>query len=322
MNGNSVKLITCLAALLFLIVTGCESQQKARETAQAEEYFTIGMAYFELGRYADAEVWLNRARAVDKTLIASEYNLGRIAYETGRFTVAAEYFENVLAQDPDNIMALQATAFMRIRSGDLKRAEELYDRVLEILPESVDNGFNYALVLYGLEKYEESEKVLAKYPDALKENPSAILLTARAQRAQNKVEAIDSYAGWLEIYTGDPNPQIFYEYAQVLEKAEHYARALDQYDHAIEALTKDTASLTMANLRFKKARILLAVDPENEEGIDGFFFAIDNGFSDTEAIEELLSDERVTSDNKEEIRNALYDIYNKQRNTTEQSTGT
>jgi len=309
------------SVFLLMLFASCASQRGAWEALRAEEFFTIGMAYFELGRFTDAETWLNRARVADRTLVASEYNLGRIAFETRRFGDAARYFENVLARDPDNVMALQAAAFMRIRNGEFERAEELYLRLLELVPESADNGFNYALVLFGLERFEESEEVLKRYPHALEENPSAILLLARTQRAQNKVEAIDSYANWLLIHTGAPNPQGIFEYAQVLESAGHYARALEQFDSAMEALERDTATLTKAMIRFGKSRVILAVDPHNIEGMTEFSLAITEGFSDTDAISALLTDERITSDNRDEIRRVLNEILIRERERAEQERG-
>jgi tetratricopeptide (TPR) repeat protein len=144
-----VALLTLLfAAGLFL--SSCASRGDVR----AEEYFSIGMAYFELGNYAEAEKWLDRARTSNKTLIASEYNLGRIAFETGRYGDAVLHFERILVRDPDNVMALQAAAYSRIKNGDLEKAEALYNRVLVLVPESADDGFNYALVLYGLKQYD------------------------------------------------------------------------------------------------------------------------------------------------------------------------
>ena len=97
---NGIKLFFVITAFLFL--SSCAS----RAATRAEEYFSIGMAYFEMGKYAEAELWLNRARAVDKTMTASEYNLGRIAFERGRYEEAARHFENILIRDPDNVMAL------------------------------------------------------------------------------------------------------------------------------------------------------------------------------------------------------------------------
>ena len=291
------------STLFFLFVfTSCVS----RGVAQAEEYYTIGMAYFEMGKFSEAEMWLNRARAADKTMVASEYNLGRIAFETGRYEEAALLFEKIIDLDPENIMALKAAAYSRIKNGDLETAEELYGRVLLLAPENADDGFNYALVLYGLEKYEESEEVLNKYPFALEEKAPSILLLARTQRALKKVEAIDTYAKWAIVNEGTANSQGLYEYAQVLEEADFYARALEQYDEAMKVHTKDTAAFKKSMIRFGKARLLLAVDPESEEGMDEFNKAIQEGFADLEAIEALADDERITQYNREEIRK-VYD---------------
>ena len=314
---RSVRSLTGFMLFLSVFIAAgfvsCASQRAAWENTRAEEFFNIGMAYFELGRFNDAETWLNRARDADRTMVASEYNLGRIAFETGRFGDAARHFEMVLSRDPENVMALQAAAFMRIRNGEFEEAEVLYTRVLELVPESADSGFNYALVLFGLERFDEVEETLKRYPDTLEENASSILLLARAQKAQDKVEAIDSYALWLTVHTGAANPQGILEFAQVLKSTGHYARALEQYDEAIKALTQDTATLTKAGLQFEKARILLAVDPEAGEGMEAFTLAIEEGFSDTDAIAALMEDERITSDNRDEIRRVLNSMLIRQR---------
>jgi len=288
--------------LFFLVIFSCASKGAAR----AEEYFSIGMAYFELGKFSEAEQWLNRAMAADKTLIASEYNLGRIAYETGRYGEAAGHFENILKRDPENVMALKAAAFSRIKNGDLQMAEALYDRVLLLIPESSDDGFNYALVLYGLGKYEKSEETLKKYPFALEENSSSLLLLARSQKAQNKIESADTYAKWLDL--GASSPQGLYEYAQVLESADLYAKALEQYRAAIDALRQDTDELKKSELYFKAARLILIADPENSEGITELNASIKEGFKDINAIEDLLLDQRITAENMEEIKRIIESI--------------
>lgn len=284
----------------------------SRNTARAEEYFSIGMAYFDMGKYAEAEQWLNRAVAMDKTMTASEYNLGRISFERGRYDEAVLHFENVLIKDPDNVMALKAAAYSQIKNRNLEKAEAHYNRVLELVPESVDDGYNYALVLYGLSKYETCEIVLNKYPFALKENAPSILLLARAQKAQNKVEAADSYDKWL-IAAGTPGAQGLYEYAQVLESAGLYARALEQYKAAINALTEDTKELRKSKIRFEEARLIMIADPENEEGISELNLAVSEGFMDTAAVEDLLLDERITQANKDEIKNTINVIKNKDK---------
>ena len=302
-------LFMILFPLLFpsaLLFSSCAS---GRGAMQAEEFFSIGMAFFDLGRFAEAEVWFNRALASDRTMIASEYNLGRIAFETGRFEEAARLFERILRQDPYNVMALRAAAYSRIKNGDLEMAAELYYRVLALIPESVDGGFNYALVLFALGRYEESEATLNRHPHALEGSAPSLLLLARAQKAQSRIEALDSYARWVSaVSTGTPSPQGLFEFAQVLEAAGFYSRAIEQLDDAMEALPADTATLRRSTLMFEKARILLVADPENEDGMEELNAAVTAGFYDTDAIEALLRDDRVTQANIYAIREVLNNL--------------
>jgi len=306
LKKNSLK--KAMVIFFAFIVLGGFVSCATRGAAQAEEYFSIGMAYFEMGKFAEAEMWLNRARSTDKTMLASEYNLGRIAFETGRYEEAAVSFENILKKDPDNTLALKAAAYSRIKNGNFEKAEALYDKVLELVPESADDGFNYALVLYGLKKYEDCEDVLNKYPFALEEKAPSVLLLARAQREMNKIEAVDTFAKWAIVNDGAANPQGFLDYARVLEKAELYARALEQYDAAINAIKNDTETLKKSTVRFEKSRLLLTVDPDNEDGIKEFSAAIEEGFSDITAIEALSLDQRINKYHKDEIEKVLNNL--------------
>jgi len=314
--------LTC-ALLLF---GSCAS----RGAIKAEEYFSIGMAYYELGQgnssnrdryFQEAEKWFNRAIATDRTMTASEYNLGRIAFESGRYGVAAAHFEHILDMDPENLMALKAASYSRIKNGDLEKAEELYGRVLALVPESADDGYNYALVLYAMQNYEQSETVLNKYPYALEENQASMLLYARTQKAQGKTEAIDSYAKWANV-ANPVSPQGLYEYALVLEDAGHYTRALEQYASAISALGNDMEELKKTTLMFEEARLYLIADPESSEGIMKLEAAVAEGFSDLESISTLLRDDRITGGKKDEIRLIISNIQDKNRETAREDSKT
>ena len=211
--------------LLILLIPGLALGSCAsRGAISAEEYFSIGMAYFDLGKYEEAELWLNRARSRDRTMNASEYNLGRIAFETGRFDDAVRYFETILRRDPNNILALRAVAYTDIRRGEIEKAAAWYDKLLALVPESADDGYNHALVLFAMKKYPEAEEVLKNYEFALLENADVLLLFARIQKEQEKPEAIDSYAAWLQNNT---DAKVQFEYGQLLEKYDMFARALD-----------------------------------------------------------------------------------------------
>jgi tetratricopeptide (TPR) repeat protein len=205
-------------------------------------------------------------------------------------------------------MALKGAAYSRIKNGNLLAAETHYNNVLALVPESADDGFNYALVLYALKKYEASESTLQKYSIALEENSDALLLLARVEGQLGKAEAADSYNKWLSVNT--PTAQALYEYAQVLEKLELYARAIEQYKAGAAALSTDTETLKKSSLRYETARLMLTADPENDEGITELNSAIEAGFKDTKILEDLAQDPRITQAHKDSILKAVDAINN------------
>jgi tetratricopeptide (TPR) repeat protein len=295
-RGGVLALVFCLALYLFSY-SSCLSFG-----ASAEEYYNIGMAYFELGKFEEAERWLNRAKAADKTKVASEYNLGRIAFETGRYEEAALIFDRILARDPKNTMALKAAAYTRIKTGELTKAEQYYQQVLALVPESVDDGYNYALVLFAVKKFEEAEKTLLKNPYALEENRDVLLLYARAQKAQGKVEAADTYAKFL---LNNSDPKARYEYARTLEDAELYAKAIEEYRTALNELSQDSTDLKRDDIRFGLARALLIADGANPEGLTELEGAVSGSFTDMEAMENLAANEKLSAANRNRVQDII-----------------
>ncbi|MDR1858888.1 MAG: tetratricopeptide repeat protein [Treponema sp.] len=296
-----ISLFTILIVTVSVTISSCASWG----AATAEEYYSIGMAYYDMGRYADAEKWLNRAKAKDRTMSASEYNLGRIAFATGRYEEAIKHFESILKRDPNNVLALKAAAYTRIRNGDIEKAMALYERLLALVPESADDGYNYALVLYAMEKYAEAEQILKNHEFALLENNDVLLLYARTQKKQGKPEAIDNYAAWLAVNT---DGKVRYEYAQVLEDNELYARALEEYRVAYTGLSATSVDPTKPQARFAIARVLLVADSEKTDGTTELRGAVADGFNDVDAIEGLLGDNRISAASKGEIRLIITEV--------------
>jgi len=300
-----IKLKTFLAAhfslfiiLCSLLIVLCISCQTA---ISAEEYYSIGMAYFELGKFEEAEKWLHRAKQADRTMVASTYNLGRIAFGNNRLDEAVRHFENILKKDPDNVPALRAAAYTRIRMRDIEKAEEHYAKLLILVPESADNGYNHALVLYAMDRFADAEAVLEKYPYALAENFDLILLYARCRKALNKIEAIENYSTWLGSNT---DVRIRYEYAQVLEYHELFARALEEYQTTLTELGT-AAEPKKFDVRFAIARVLLIAESASSSGITELEGAISDGFDNIEAVEDLLLKRSISAANLNSIRNIL-----------------
>jgi tetratricopeptide (TPR) repeat protein len=257
------------------------------------------MAYYDIGKYEEAEKWLIRAKAKDRTKTASEYNLGRIAFEGKRYDEAIKYFEKILKRDPNNVLALKAAAYTHIKNGDIARASEMYKRLLVLVPESYDDGYNYALVLFAMKRYDEAEQVLKTYEYALMDNNDVLLLYARAQKEQDKPEAIDTYARWL---VNNSDAKVRNEYAQLLEGHQMYARALEEYRTVYSSLSSSSVDPSKANVKFAIARLVLTADAESKEGITELKAAVDDGYKDFDEIEKLLADNKVSAANKDDIR--------------------
>ena len=197
--------------------------------ARAEEFYALGMAYFELRKYDEAAAWLEKAKFHRATRAASEYNLGRVAYERGRYGEAARYFEALVEEDGENLTALRDAAYTYIKLEEPEKAALHYRKILDLVPDSSDDGYNHALVLLALGRAAEAEEILVKYNNT--ENPRALLLLARAQRKEGKPEAADAYSASL---LKENNPVVRAEYAACLAEAGLSARALDEYRRALE----------------------------------------------------------------------------------------
>jgi tetratricopeptide (TPR) repeat protein len=288
--------------LIVSMFSGC-----AGLAASAQEYYSIGMAYYELGKFEEAEKWLNRAKQADRTMTASQYNLGRIAFETKDYEEAAKHFEGILRRDPDNLLALRAAAFTRIKMSEIEKAEKHYNKILALVPESADDGYNHALVLFAMERYEKAEEVLGKYPFALQDNNDMILLYARTQKALNKIEAIDTYARWL---AGNSDKKVRYEYAQLLEKHELFARAMEEYRAILSTFDSSSTSAASAaadeikksDVRFSLARLLLTADAASGDGITEMETAVKEGYNNIDEVESLQKNTKVSAINRDKLR--------------------
>jgi tetratricopeptide (TPR) repeat protein len=288
--------ILFVVSFISVVLNNC-----ANNATSAQEYFSIGMAYYDLGKFDEAERWLNRAKLANRTMVASTYNLGRIAYETKRYEDAAKHFESVLKRDKDNVLALKAAAYSRIKTGDIDTAEKHYARLLALVPESADDGYNHALVLFALERYAKSMEVLEKYPDALEGNKDVMLLYARCQAKLKKTEAIDSFSAWLSV---NSDAKVRYEYAVILEENNLYARAIEEYRKALTEIAANAVNPAKQDIRFALARSLIVADGDNAEGLTELQNAVNDGFDDMSAIEKILT-LKISASNKTAVQNVI-----------------
>jgi len=127
--------------------------------------FERALTYQNSGKHDEAIVIYKSLLSEDDTLISPVFNLGVIAVQQTKLIKAKEYFEIVVAQNPDHKRSLNYLGYIARDSGTFDEAETYYRRVLEIdsndelavrnlaiLLDLYRGRFEEALVLY--EKYQ------------------------------------------------------------------------------------------------------------------------------------------------------------------------
>jgi tetratricopeptide (TPR) repeat protein len=85
--------------------------------------------------------------AVESDDVKELISKGNSLYDLGNYASAIEYYDKALAIDPNHIHALYGKGLALDRLGKYKEAIEYYDKVLDIDPNNVDalNGKSLAL---------------------------------------------------------------------------------------------------------------------------------------------------------------------------------
>ncbi len=299
------------ASTLFMV--GCVSGPSTAEIAA--EHFSLGKSYLELGKYQEAADHFEAARRYGETRKASEYELARIYLKTDKASDAIPLFESLLAQDEENTMLLQATAYAYALDGDYPKALNLYDKVRALLPDNKDVLYNYGLLLKEAGQAAEGYALLKPYVAAYPEDSAAALLFARLADAAGYVEAVDLYSRYLSLKGDDV--AVRFEYAEVCERGGLYAVALETYDAMIADSAVQRDKTQLAKARFRRASVLLTAAAEPKEGLLELSRAVEAGFSDVEAARKLLADERLAD--PKAVETLLKNVLEKKADTSPQA---
>lgn len=301
MNKTVIKLIVSICTWAFFV--SCAS---GPASVSEDELYSLGKAYYDLGKYSEAEVWFQKASTFKKTKNASMYYLGRIAFQQQKYEDAARIFEALLKNDQDNILLLKAAAFSNLKAQKFEKAELQYKRVIELVPGSKDSTYGYALVLYGLQKYDDAYRLLKDLKADSGEDRDALLLLARTEYKLSFPEALDHYTKWLE--KGD-DPVVLKEFAEVAEQQALYSRAIEAYKKIKQTNREELARLQKGETDFLIGRLLLLADPSDGQGIKSIETALSAGYNSKEEFDALLADYRLTEDQ----RQALMALFSSQK---------
>jgi tetratricopeptide (TPR) repeat protein len=271
-------LLAAFAALVLL--GGCASDPRIREIAA--EYYNIGNAFFELGRYEKAIDAYRSALRFDPRLAKADFNLALTFARMKMLPEAEQVLKKLLADDPANASLMVTLAWAYHLAGKDAEALSQYDAALAIAPENADAWYNSALILWKLERRQEAlerfQRLLAVAPD----DSEGLFGAGSLLLSMDDPAAAEEYLGRC-VQKKPEDLDARYLLADSLERQRKLSRVLEEYDRILERDARQ------ANAWFGKARLLLTAIEDPDNGMVALRKSLELGFRDGEAAGLLLA---------------------------------
>lgn len=162
---------------------------------KAETQYFLGLTYFALNRLEEAEKALETAIENGfKPLLQAKQKLAEIYLYDKKYTLAAQYYEGVLKEDPKNVDNFVRPVWIYLEQiFDPKKALKLAEKAVEENPESAMayNLLGWAHVANG--NLEKAEKFLQKALELDSELAAAYLNLGKLREAEGKPEEAKMY---------------------------------------------------------------------------------------------------------------------------------
>jgi tetratricopeptide (TPR) repeat protein len=265
----------------FLLFFSCSTSPVQRELA--ETYYKLGNAYLDLERWNEAETAYARALDLDPEMYRAGYNMARIYIYNGNHEYAVNILNELLEEDPGNIMIRESLAWAYLKMGRQAEAEQLYRGILHEDPANCDVRYNLSLLLKEEEKWEEIYSLLFECVELEEADGEILFLLGRAERNTGRGRGI----GWMEeaVKIDRKNPDLLAALAEIYREEKMYTEAVKIYDD-LAASRKEKRGEYL----FEKASLLYTAMDEAEEAFQALRRAVDEGYGNTEALATLMSE--------------------------------
>lgn len=143
------------------------------DPSDAGAYNNLGVLYYRKGLSEEAIAAFSRALALDERMRVARRNL-EIAYgESGTLERRIEQLATRLANNPSDIEALVQSGMAEKTSGDLRKAQTLFERAIALDPQSSVVHFLLAETLYNRGLSEDALRAVRRSIALHPENPDA-----------------------------------------------------------------------------------------------------------------------------------------------------
>lgn len=106
--------------------------------------FYLGQTYTKLEQTAKAEEYLTTAFEIDPSISGLKYALGLLCFEKNDFGNALAKFDDVITENPADVLAVYYAGICRYKFGQYEHAENLLVKAAQMSPTIEGNGYYYA----------------------------------------------------------------------------------------------------------------------------------------------------------------------------------
>ena len=292
MSRLRVASALCLAALLCAAaLASC-----ATASAAALEWYEVGNAWFDAGKWDRAGEAYSRALALDPKLGAASYNMLRALAEAGDHGGALRAADLLLATDPGNVRVLAAKAYVLSRSGDPAAARELDAQLLALDPFAPDAVYNAAWLKAEAGDEAGAAADLKRLVEARPEDSGALALYAKLLYGLGpKEEALAAHERLKA--QGKADAAALDRLGGLYAEGRDFAKAMEAFAAATAAEPKRASSW------FALARLRLVEAEDGKGGLEALAKALEAGFADKAAAAALLGERNLVE--REAVAKAL-----------------
>jgi tetratricopeptide (TPR) repeat protein len=210
--------------------------------SSSRAYAFVGVCYRHLGRFVEAEKYLQQGLKLDPQDVPCLYNLGFIASRRGKYELADKYLNETLQVDPNYAEALLELGNLKMYQRKFEAAVPLLRKAVELNPQAATVYYRLAIAERSLHQTEAAERDLKIFQTLSKDptrQPSAFqhlydYLGLRAQLSpqQKNLNDLEQLEREMKAHPDEPqNPYLLAEaYLKVgrIEDAKQVIAQLDQ----------------------------------------------------------------------------------------------
>ncbi len=214
------------------------------------------------------------------------FNQAQILFQLERYADAAEVYEAILAEEPDNLMAISNLAVAYVASGQAERAREIYDDLMNRPGLNARDYFSIGVGLYQTEEFEQAARAFSEANALVPEHRDALFNYTQALYLSDQFEELLGAAE--QLLELDPYNETAYRFmAQGLVQQDRQEEAVG-YLEQMEALPFFVDYLELAPMDGGVAVVGQVInqnaDPGSSADLTVYFYDVDGnqlGSADT-----------------------------------------